>query len=82
MYVPLAIGNGEQKLNTRDALAARAAIVVRNADFTPEWLAGPLLRLMNDRSELAAMSARALAIGVRDGADRTVALIDEAVSGR
>ena len=80
VYVPLAIGNGEQTRNARDAAVARAAVVVANADFTPDWVAGALLRLMRDRAELAAMSARALVIGVRDGADRMVALIDDAVS--
>ena len=81
VYVPLAIGNGEQNLNTRDAVVARAALVVANADFTPEWIASSLLQLMRDRAELAAMSGRAAAIGVRDGADRMVALIDDALSG-
>jgi UDP-N-acetylglucosamine--N-acetylmuramyl-(pentapeptide) pyrophosphoryl-undecaprenol N-acetylglucosamine transferase len=32
--VPLAIGNGEQRLNAQGAVAAGAAIVVDNAAFT------------------------------------------------
>jgi UDP-N-acetylglucosamine--N-acetylmuramyl-(pentapeptide) pyrophosphoryl-undecaprenol N-acetylglucosamine transferase len=82
VYVPLAIGNGEQRLNARDALGAGAAISVDNEDFTPEWVADRLLPLLQNRAELAAMAAQAAAIGVRDGADRVVALIDEATAGR
>ncbi len=79
VYVPLAIGNGEQRLNTRDAVAAGAAVVVRNADFTPDWVTDELLQLLQDRSSLARMAACATMIGVRDGADRMLDLIDAAL---
>ncbi len=79
VYVPLPIGNGEQRLNARAAVRAGAAIVVEDSDFTEDWVADRLLPLLADRAELASMAARALAIGVPDGAERVVALIDEAV---
>lgn len=82
VYVPLPIGNGEQRLNARGPVEAGAAVMVDNASFTPEWIANSLLPLMDDRSGLAAMAARAAAAGVRDGTERMVALIDEAAAGR
>lgn len=82
VYVPLAVGNGEQRLNAREARMAGAAIVVDNAEFTVGWVADSLLPLLQNRAALASMAAHASAIGVRDGADRLVALIDEALPGQ
>jgi len=82
VYVPLAIGNGEQRLNAGEAVTAHAALMVDNAQFTPEWIADALVPLLVNRADLAAMAARASTIGVRDGTNRVVALIDEATPGR
>lgn len=82
VYVPLAFGNGEQRLNAAEAVRAGAARVVENADFTPPWIAEHLIPLLDDRAGLAEMSARAAAIGVLDGADRTVDLVSDALAGR
>lgn len=80
VYVPLAVGNGEQKSNARESVAAGAAVIVENAAFTPEWVADELLPLLQDRAGIASMAARAAKVGVRDGTARMVALIDEAVA--
>jgi UDP-N-acetylglucosamine--N-acetylmuramyl-(pentapeptide) pyrophosphoryl-undecaprenol N-acetylglucosamine transferase len=79
VYVPLAIGNGEQKLNARQAVDVGAAVLVDNARFTPDWVERALVPLLQDRAGLAAMSARATTIGVRNGTDRMVDLVLEAV---
>ncbi len=79
VYVPLAIGNGEQRMNARDVVEAHGAVLVDNADFTPQWVAEELVPLLQDRAGLAEMSARASTIGVRDGTDRMLALIGEAL---
>lgn len=79
IYVPLAIGNGEQRMNARDAVDAGAAVMVDNDDFTPDWISERLVPLLQDRAGLAEMSARAATIGLRDGTDRMLALIGEAV---
>jgi UDP-N-acetylglucosamine--N-acetylmuramyl-(pentapeptide) pyrophosphoryl-undecaprenol N-acetylglucosamine transferase len=81
-YVPLAIGNGEQRLNAREAVAAGGAVLVANSDFTPEWIAGQLVPLLEDRALVADMAARALSVGVLDGADRMVDLVTRAVDGQ
>lgn len=82
VYVPLPIGNGEQRLNARDAVAVGAAILVDDRDFTVDWIADELLPLLMDRAALATMAASAATIGIRDGAARLVELIDEATGVR
>ncbi|MFP7760295.1 UDP-N-acetylglucosamine--N-acetylmuramyl-(pentapeptide) pyrophosphoryl-undecaprenol N-acetylglucosamine transferase [Marisediminicola sp. LYQ134] len=81
VYVPLAIGNGEQRLNAKSAVDGSAALIVDDADFTPEWVTDRLTRLLADRAALASMAAHASVVGTRDGTDRLIALIDDAVSG-
>lgn len=79
VYVPLEIGNGEQRLNARAVVAAGGAIVVDNSAFTPQWILTDLIPLLQNRALIADMSARARAVGILDGADRTVDLVLEAV---
>lgn len=78
VYVPLSIGNGEQRFNVREAVAASAALSVSNDDFTPQWISEALVPLMLDRAGLAEMGARAVAIGMLDGTDRMVDLVQRA----
>lgn len=80
VYVPLAIGNGEQRRNVRSVVAAGGAQLVNNDEFTPQWVTEQLIPLLQDRAEIAALGARAARIGVRDGTHRMIALIAEAES--
>ncbi len=82
VYVPLSFGNGEQRLNAADAVRARAAVLVDNAQFTAEWISRELIPLLENRVLLAEMSAHAASIGVLDGADRTVELVMDALRSR
>ncbi len=78
-YVPLAIGNGEQRLNAADVVAAGGSLVVDNAAFTAGWIADTLVPLLQDRAAVAELAARAASTGVLDGADRTVDLVLDAL---
>ncbi|GAB3567487.1 undecaprenyldiphospho-muramoylpentapeptide beta-N-acetylglucosaminyltransferase [Spelaeicoccus albus] len=78
VYVPLPIGNGEQLLNAQPAVDAAAAIVYADSDFTAETVTGPVRELTLDPDRLAAMSAGAERLGVRDGAQRLADLVVEA----
>lgn len=80
VYVPLPIGNGEQRVNARGAVEAGGAVLVGDAAFTPEWVGSELIPLLRDPRAIAELTARAGATGVRDGTERMVALIDEASS--
>lgn len=79
-YVPLAIGNGEQRLNARAVTDGGGAIIVENAAFTPEWVSRTLVPLLQDRAAIAAMAARTAVHGVRDGSDRLLSLVQDALA--
>lgn len=78
-YVPLPIGNGEQRLNAADVVAAGGSLLVDDAVFSPAWIADTLVPLLQDRAAVAELAARAASTGVLDGADRTVDLVQDAV---
>lgn len=59
VLVPLPIGNGEQKLNARELVAAGGALLVDDQDFTPEYLTGTVLPLLGDKDRLEQMSRAA-----------------------
>ena len=82
VFVPYAVGNGEQAHNARDAVEAGGAIVVTDAAFSPEYVSAALPPLLADRARLADMAARMAAIGRRDGAERMADLVAEALAGR
>lgn len=80
VFVPLPIGNGEQALNARGLVEAGAALLVRDADFTPGWLAREVLPLVADGGRLEEMSRRAEALGIRDADEAMAAMVMEAVN--
>lgn len=80
VYVPLPIGNGEQRRNAEGVVNAGGAIAVKNSDFTAEWVRDSLVPLLGDRARIAEMATRTAAQSMRDGTARTVALIAEALA--
>jgi UDP-N-acetylglucosamine--N-acetylmuramyl-(pentapeptide) pyrophosphoryl-undecaprenol N-acetylglucosamine transferase len=80
VFVPYPVGNGEQRLNARDAVRIGGALLVADADFTPSWIARNLVPLLNDRQRVADMGAAMASIGRRDGSDRMVELVRGATS--
>ena len=83
VYVPLPIGNGEQRLNALPVVQAGGGLLVDDADLTPGYLAGEVVRLITDRPRLAAMAAATAGVGHRDAARRVAEVVlDVARSGR
>jgi UDP-N-acetylglucosamine--N-acetylmuramyl-(pentapeptide) pyrophosphoryl-undecaprenol N-acetylglucosamine transferase len=74
VYVPYAVGNGEQRHNAAGIVAAGGAVLIEDARFTPETFAAEVLPILSDPSRLARMTAAAGAGGVRDGAERMTRL--------
>src|SRR5690606_12059537 len=79
VFIPYPHGNGEQRLNAREAVAAGGAILVADEDFTPAWLRAHLVPVLADRARLTEMGRAIASVGVPDGTARTVALIDAAL---
>jgi len=80
VFVPYAVGNGEQALNARESVEAGGALLVPDAEFDADWVRGSLPRLLGDPALLADMAARMAATGRLDGADRLVELVRSAVA--
>jgi UDP-N-acetylglucosamine--N-acetylmuramyl-(pentapeptide) pyrophosphoryl-undecaprenol N-acetylglucosamine transferase len=59
VYVPLPIGNGEQRLNALPVVDAGGGLVVDDAELTPEFVAGTVTELLTDGPRLAAMTVAA-----------------------
>jgi UDP-N-acetylglucosamine--N-acetylmuramyl-(pentapeptide) pyrophosphoryl-undecaprenol N-acetylglucosamine transferase len=80
VYVPLPIGNGEQRLNALPVVEAGGGMLVADAELTPGFIAGAVVPLLADRERLAAMTAAAVGVGHRDAA-RRIAEVVLAVAG-
>jgi UDP-N-acetylglucosamine--N-acetylmuramyl-(pentapeptide) pyrophosphoryl-undecaprenol N-acetylglucosamine transferase len=83
-YVPLPIGNGEQRLNAEPVVEAGGGLLVEDGQCTPEWVRDTLLPLLTDPGELAAMGKAAAGFAITDGDERLADLVELAVaeSGR
>jgi UDP-N-acetylglucosamine--N-acetylmuramyl-(pentapeptide) pyrophosphoryl-undecaprenol N-acetylglucosamine transferase len=83
VYVPLPIGNGEQRLNALPVVTAGGGLIVDDADLTPSVVADTVTRLLNDADRLQAMTAAAALAGHRDAAQRVAEVaLDVARSSR
>lgn len=79
MYVPLPHGNGEQADNARPAVDAGAAIMLTDAELTPAMLEQRAEHMLLDDRAATAMRDAASGIGIRDGAERLVDMIEGAL---
>ncbi len=83
VYVPLPIGNGEQRLNALPVVDAGGGLLVDDADLTPALVAGQVVGLITDTARLSAMTAAAAGVGHRDAAARVARVVlDVARAGR
>ena len=71
-YVPLPIGNGEQRLNALPIVQRGGGLLVEDDELTADWIKGALLPVLTNIDQVAAMSEAAAALGRRD-ADRWLA---------
>jgi UDP-N-acetylglucosamine--N-acetylmuramyl-(pentapeptide) pyrophosphoryl-undecaprenol N-acetylglucosamine transferase len=71
-YVPLPIGNGEQRLNALPVVQHGGGMLVADAELTPEWIRDTLLPVLVNIDQVADMSEAAASLG-RGDADRWLA---------
>jgi UDP-N-acetylglucosamine--N-acetylmuramyl-(pentapeptide) pyrophosphoryl-undecaprenol N-acetylglucosamine transferase len=81
VYVPLPIGNGEQRLNAAPVVQAGGGLLVDDADLTPQFVAETVAALLTDTGRMQTMTAGAALSGHRDAARRVAAVALE-VAGR
>ena len=59
VYVPLPVGNGEQRLNAAPVVDAGGGLLIDDAALTPAWFAANVVPLLLDAERLATMSQAA-----------------------
>jgi UDP-N-acetylglucosamine--N-acetylmuramyl-(pentapeptide) pyrophosphoryl-undecaprenol N-acetylglucosamine transferase len=74
-FVPLPIGNGEQRRNALPVVDAGGGLLVEDADLTPAWISAHLVPLLTDRAALAGYAMHAAAAGVPDADDRLADMV-------
>jgi UDP-N-acetylglucosamine--N-acetylmuramyl-(pentapeptide) pyrophosphoryl-undecaprenol N-acetylglucosamine transferase len=83
VYVPLPIGNGEQRLNALPVVNAGGGLIVEDADLSPSFVGDTVAGLMSDAGRLQSMTAGAALAGHRDAAQRVAEVaLDIARSAR
>lgn len=70
VYVPLPIGNGEQRFNALPVVQSGGGLLVEDSDFTPQWVESHVPQLLADPAKLRAYGEQAWNYGIRDAADR------------
>jgi UDP-N-acetylglucosamine--N-acetylmuramyl-(pentapeptide) pyrophosphoryl-undecaprenol N-acetylglucosamine transferase len=81
VYVPLPIGNGEQRLNVATVAGAGGGVVVDDHAVSPQWVGEVVIPLARDADRLAAMGRAAASVGERDGDELLAGLVDVAARG-
>ncbi|WP_309128655.1 UDP-N-acetylglucosamine--N-acetylmuramyl-(pentapeptide) pyrophosphoryl-undecaprenol N-acetylglucosamine transferase [Microbacterium sp.] len=81
VYVPYAVGNGEQRLNAASAVSAGAAVLLDDASFDGDAVRTSVVPLLEDRDRIARMAGAARRVGTRTGTENLVALVDRALAG-
>lgn len=82
VYVPYAVGNGEQALNAAGSVRAGAALLIPDAEFTAERVRTQIVSLLGDTRTIDGLRDAALASGLRAGTAGVIDLVDEALAAR
>ncbi len=80
IYVPLPIGNGEQRFNALPIVAAGGGFLVADDALSPRWLSERVISLLGDPEFLAQLGAGAATVGLRDADEALCSLVLEAVA--
>lgn len=80
VYVPYAVGNGEQALNAASAVRAGAAVLIPDADLTGDRIRSTVVPLLKDEAALERMRTAAARVGTLAGSENVVRLIDRALA--
>lgn len=80
LYVPYPVGNGEQRFNVEQVLAAGGALLVRDADLSADYIRSTLIPLLSHRSRLEQMSSAAKSVGISHGTANLQAMLMRAVN--
>jgi UDP-N-acetylglucosamine--N-acetylmuramyl-(pentapeptide) pyrophosphoryl-undecaprenol N-acetylglucosamine transferase len=74
-FVPLPIGNGEQRLNALPVVDAGGGLLVDDAELSPSWISERLVPLLTDPAALSALAAHAAEAGTPDADERLADMV-------
>ena len=69
VYVPLPIGNGEQRFNAQPVVDAGGGLMIADHEFTDTWVKSHIPPLLADNGRLRELGRKAWEYGIRDAAD-------------
>lgn len=75
-FVPLPIGNGEQKVNAQPVVSAGGAIMVENANFSPDFISSQVLPIVTNSTRLSQMASASKSCGRQDATSRLADVVD------
>ena len=81
-YVPLPIGNGEQRLNAQPVVKAGGGLLVDDAELTPEWIQQNVLPVLTNPHRLHEMARAAAEFGRPDADELLVGMVNDAIATR
>lgn len=81
VFVPLPIGNGEQRRNALPVVEAGGGLLVEDADLTPGWIAEHVVPLLTDPEALAGYARHAAAAGAPDADERLADIVLDVATG-
>jgi UDP-N-acetylglucosamine--N-acetylmuramyl-(pentapeptide) pyrophosphoryl-undecaprenol N-acetylglucosamine transferase len=81
IYVPLPIGNGEQRVNALPVVESGGGVLIDDGDITSEWLTETATSVLHDDVRLSAMGAAASGHGVRDADEQLARIVIRVASG-
>lgn len=80
LYVPYPVGNGEQKFNVEQVVAAGGGLVIEDANLSAQYIKERIIPLMSHRQTLQEMSNAAGSVAILDGTAQLQALLLNAVN--
>ena len=81
-FVPLPIGNGEQRRNALPVVEAGGGLLVEDGELDEDWITGHVVPLLTDPAALSGYARHAAAAGVPDADERLADMVLEAAAER
>jgi UDP-N-acetylglucosamine--N-acetylmuramyl-(pentapeptide) pyrophosphoryl-undecaprenol N-acetylglucosamine transferase len=75
IFIPLAVGNGEQALNALELVARESAVVIEQKSFTATWLVDNIDSMISQSNA----NVRGVDYGDLDAAEKIAALMTNAL---
>jgi UDP-N-acetylglucosamine--N-acetylmuramyl-(pentapeptide) pyrophosphoryl-undecaprenol N-acetylglucosamine transferase len=80
-FVPLPIGNGEQRRNALPVVEAGGGLLVEDGALSPAWIESTLVPLLTDPAALGGYARHAAAAGVPDADERLADIVLDVAGG-